>query len=168
MAAGLVIPRGSLYAGLAEVVRDYDSNVILAQFDLCNLQNGQLEVADTGENILGHVLDKTAVSATSENVQVSITPFATYVLDSDETGDSLAQDLVGEFFDITGGTGAQIVDISATTAAENPAVSGQVVLLEQNDGAHWNAGDVRDDLDGDTSVGLYMVVEAQFGSQAGA
>lgn len=167
MAAGDVIPRGSLY-GLPNVVAEYDSNAVLAQFDLCNLQNGQIEVADAGETILGYVLQKTAVAATSSNVQVAIEPFATVVMDSDETGDTLAQDLVGESFDITGGTGAQIVDISETTAGENPAVSAQLTLLQQNDGSHWDASEVRDDFADDTSIGWYLIREAQFGAAAGA
>lgn len=168
MAAGLVIPKGCWLTGLAPILDNFDSNATLAQFDLCNVQNGQLEVADAGETIAGHINQKTAVTSSSTSVEVDVTPFNLYVLDSDETNDSLAQDLIGELFNITGGTGAQIVDIDATTAAENPATSSQVQLLKQNDTTHWDAGDVRDDLASDTSVGLYVVVEYQFGQRMGA
>lgn len=163
MAAGLVIPQGSLFTGLSEVIKLFDSNVTGEQFDLVNIQNGQIEIADTGERIAGYINQKTAITSDSTDVEVNITPFMTVVMDSDETGDTLAQDLVGEYFDITGGTGAQIVDISATTAPETTSGSGQLVLLDQNDGTHWNAGEIRDDLEDDTSVGRYLIREAQFG-----
>lgn len=168
MAAGLVIPQGSLFTGLAEVVKAFDSNVTLAQYDLVNVQEGQLEIADTGEAIAGYVVQKAAVSSSSTAVQVNITPFMQVIMDSDETGDALAQDLVGELFAITGGTGAQIVDISEHVAPENPALSQTLALLDQNDGTHWDAGFVRDDLRDDTSVGRYLIVEAQFGQRMGA
>lgn len=163
MAAGLVIPQGTLFTGLSEVIAKFDSNVTGEQYDLVNIQNGQVEIADGGERVAGYVNQKTAITNASEDVEVNITPFMTVIMDSDETGDSLAQDLVGEYFDITGGTGAQIVDVSETTAPETTAGSGQLVLLKQNDGDHWDAGQVRDDLDSDTSIGLYMIREAQFG-----
>lgn len=168
MAAGLVIPQGSLFSGLAEVIKAFDSNVTLAQYDLVNVQNGQLEVTDAGETIAGYVVQKAAVSSSSTGVQVNITPFMQVIMDSDETNDNLAQDLIGEYFNTTGGTGAQIVDIDSTTVGENPATSAQLCLLDQNDTTHWDAGQVRDSLRGDTSVGRYLIVEAQFGPKAGA
>lgn len=163
MAAGLVIPQGTLFAGLSEVMLEFDSNVTAEENDLVNIQNGQIEIADAGERIAGYVAQDAAVTSSSENVPVNITPFMTVVMDSDETGDALAQDLVGEYVDITGGTGAQIVDISESTAPETTSGSGQLVILKQNDGDNWDAGAIRDDLSGDTSVGLFMIREAQFG-----
>lgn len=167
MAVG-VIPRGTLYPSLSEVFDVYESNATLAQFDLVNLQNGQLEVVDAGESILGYVNQKTAVTSSSTNVEVNITPFMQIIMDSDETGDNLAQDCVGELYNTAGGTGAQVVDISETVAPENPAVSAQVLCLKQNDGSNWDAGAVREDLRNDTSVGLFLVVEHQFGPRMGA
>jgi len=169
MAAGLVIPQGSLFAGaLPSISLPFESNVTGAQFDLVNIQNGQIEIVDAGETIAGYVVDKTAISSSSTDVQVDITPFMMLVMDSDTTGDDLAQDNIGELFDITGGTGAQIVDISETTAGEAATTSSQLILVKQNDGSNWDAGDVRDNLAGDTSIGMLMVVEAQFGQRMGA
>lgn len=157
MAAGLVIPKGSLIPGLAEVAHEWDSNVTGAQFDLVNIQNSQVEIADTGEVIAGYNNEKTAITNASTNVQVVITPFMQVVMDNDNTGTTFASTHEGELFDITGGTGAQIVDTSTAGAPEAGGASGQLICLE------YNPQNVRDDLDTDTSVGLYMIREAQFG-----
>lgn len=152
-----MIPKGSLVPGLAEVAREYDSNVTSAQFDLVNVQSGQMEIADTGETIAGYNNDKTAVTSSSENVQIVVTPFMQVVMDNDNTGTTFASTHEGSVFDITGGTGAQIVDTSTVLAGSTVGQSGQLICLE------YNPQNVMDSLDSDTSVGLFMIREAQFG-----
>lgn len=159
MAAGLVIPKGSLIPGIAEVTRKVDSNVTAANFDLVNVQSAQLEIADATEMIAGYINDdRSSITSSSEDVEIVVTPFTQVVMDNDNTGATFASTHAeGSYvFDITGGTGAQIVDTN-TAATRYNAGSAQLLCLE------YNPQNIRDDLDDDTSVGLFMILEAQFG-----
>lgn len=130
-----------------------DSNVTLAKDDLVNVQAGQLEVADAGEKIAGVV--KTDATSSSELVEVDANPFIEIVMDSDDSG-ILATDVYSSLFDITGGTGAQIVDTSTRDAIADGAGTGQLICSGRNPQG------VRPDLDSDTSYGLFRVHEHQF------
>jgi hypothetical protein len=156
MSAGLVIPKGSLISGLSEILLTVDSNVTGEANDLVNIQNGQIEIADPGERIAGYVAQSDSITSSSSDVPVNITPFMQVVMDNDNTGTTFVSTHVGENFDITGGTGAQIVDTSTVQGSEGTGTSGQLVCLE------YNPQNVRDDLDSDTSVGLFMIREHQF------
>jgi hypothetical protein len=156
MSAGLIIPKGSLISGISDILLLADSNVTGEANDLVNVQNGELEIVDPGERIAGYVSHSDAIDSDSSDVPVNITPFMQVVMDNDNTGTTFASTHVGEYFDITGGTGAQIVDTSTVTAPEGTGNSGQLVCLE------YNPQNVRDDLDSDTSVGLFMIREQQF------
>lgn len=154
MAAGLIIPKGSLIPGLSETALAFDSNVTSAQFDLVNIQSGQVEIADAGERIAGYNNQKTAVTSASSDVEVVMVPFLVVIMDNDNDGTTFAATHVGDAFDITGGTGAQIVDTSTTTGLEATANSAQLACLEYNpQGVGY---------DDDTSVGKFMVREFQF------
>lgn len=159
--AQLIIPQGTLFAGLASVLRNFDSNVTLQQYDLVNVQAGQLEVVDAGEKIAGYINQDGSFTSSSTSVEVDITPFMTVVMDNDNDSATFAATHVGTVFDTIGGTGAQLVDTSSTAAGVTGGTSaGQLLCLA------YNPQGVRDDLDSDTSVGLFLIKEAQFGLNA--
>lgn len=155
MAAGLVIPQGSLY-NIADTEIEVDSNVTGAASDLVNVQSAQLEIADAGEAIAGVLLE--AVTSASTSASVNITPYLTVVMDNDNDSATFAStDGKGSsLFDITGGTGAQIIDTDSRDASYDMAGTGQMLCIE------YNPQGIRSDLDSDTSVGLFMINEHQF------
>lgn len=148
MAAGLVIPRGSKLASIPKQILRFDSNATLAKNDLVNVESGQLEVAGAGDFLAGYVMQ--AATSSSSDVPVDVTPLQLVVMDNDNTGTTFAATHVGNYFDITGGTGVQIVDTS-TAGATYTALAGQLICLE------YNPQGVRSDLDSDTSVGLFIM-----------
>lgn len=156
MAAGLVRPLGSLFV-TADVIQEYDSNVTGAETDLVNVQDSQIEIADAGEHIIGVLMED--VTSASTNAQVNVTPGLQVIMDNDNDSATFAATDVGEFFDITGGTGAQIVNTDSKAAAQTTGSSGQLVCLEYNPQGFG--------YDADTSVGRYMIKEHQlFGGSA--
>lgn len=159
--AQLIIPQGTLFAGLASVLRNFDSNVTLTQYDLVNVQSAQLEVVDAGEKIAGYINQDGSFTSSSTSVEVDITPFMTVVMDNDNDSTTFAATHVGTVFDTIGGTGAQLVDTSSTAAGVTGGTSGGQLLC-----LAYNPQGVRDDLDTDTSVGLFLIKEAQFGLNA--
>lgn len=156
--AQLIIPQGSLFTGLAPVMRNFDSNVTAQQYDLVNIQSAQIEIADPGEKIAGYINQKGSFTSASASVEVDITPFMTVVMDNDNIGTTFAATHVGTVFDTIGGTGAQLVDTSTTAAGVTGGTSGGQLLC-----LAYNPQGIRDSLDSDTSVGLFMIKETQFG-----
>lgn len=151
MAAGLMITRGS-YWNLSEIARRFPSNATIAAGDLVNLESGQLEVLSTGDEVLG--VAKEAMTSATTAGDVNVTPGLIVVMDNDNDGTTFASTHPGAAFDVTGGTGAQIVD---TSTADDTAGgrTGQLRCLEYNpQGVGY---------DSDTSVGLFMIAECQFG-----
>lgn len=144
------LPNRGSYFGIPVALKEFDSNVTLAKYDLVNVSSNQLELAATGEVITGQVLE--AATSASTGVSIDITPYLTVILDNDETGSTLAStDPWSSYFDIAGTTGAQLVDISTRDAIDDGAGSGQVMCLEYNPQGYG--------LDSDTSIGLYMLHE---------
>ncbi len=156
--AQLIIPQGSLFTGLAPVMRNFDSNVTLQQYDLVNVQAGQLEIVDAGEKIAGYINQKGSFTSSSTSVEVNITPFMVIVIDNDNDSATFAATDVGKVADTVGGTGAQQVDTSSLAAGVTGGTSGGQLLI-----LGYNPQDIRDNLDTDTSVALAMIKEAQFG-----
>ncbi len=137
------IAKGPLFNGTPQTLRPFASNATLARGDLVNVTANQLEIAATGERIAG-ILKKASTSA-SEGSQVNITPYLTYLMDNDNVGTTFgATHANSYYFDITGTTGAQVVDTSTLLASDTVTSTGQVVCL-----AYDPNGD-------DASVGLFM------------
>jgi len=151
MAAGTTISRGSLFV-TSQIIRRYASAVTLATGDLVNVQNGALQIADAGERIAGQILES-ATSATTD-AQVNITPGLVVVMDNDNVSATFSATSVGEYFDIAGATGAQVIDTSSTVAPETTSNSAQMVCLEFNP---QGVG-----FDDDLSIGTFMIKEHQY------
>ena len=156
MAAGDIRSLGSIFV-TTDIILSFDSATTLTEGDLVNLQNGELQLADGGENILGQILED-ATSA-STGVQVNATPGLVIVMDNDEVGGAFPSTSAGEFFDIIGATGAQLVDTSSSAAGETTGSSGQLLCLAYNP---QGVG-----VDSDTSYGKFLIKEHQlFGGAA--
>lgn len=115
--------RGSLI-GATDFLMTINSGATLASGDIVNFSSGELDVAGAGERILGVVV-KAAVSTTN-NVQVNATPFLRLIMDNDNVGTTFAATHVGFGFDITGATGAQVVDTSTATDLATTTNSAQL------------------------------------------
>lgn len=135
---------GPIY-DLDAAFRTIASNVTLTKHDLVNVQSGQLEVADAGEIIAGVVLEA-ATSSTS--AQVNTVPYNRLVMDNDEAGGAFPTTSQGTYFDITGGTGAQVVDTSTQSTAVDGSGTGQLICF------NYTAPQPYED---DTSVGIFFV-----------
>ena len=136
--------RGLYFNGQPQTLKTYASNATLAAGDLVNLTSNQLEIAAPGERIKG-VLMKPGTSA-STSLAVNITPFLTFLMDNDnDSATFAATDAGSSFFDLIGGTGAQVIDTSSRAASDAVASTGQLACLEFNPNGN------------DTSVGLFMI-----------
>jgi len=127
-----------------------NSATAVAVGDLVNLVSGVLTVADAGDFVCGVVEEADSASG---DVSVNISPFLRGYMDNDNDGTTFASTHVGYGFDITGATGAMVVDTSSADNTEAAPV-GQLVCLEYNPQERGFASD--------TSIGLFMIVEHQF------
>ena len=143
--------------GEPEIAKGLSNETITAGDLIVFRTDGQLEPCDggagtpaNGDAVSGIALN--TVSGSGKTVYFVKGTRLRILMDSDEAGDSMAADLVGACFDITGATGAQQVDIS--TAIQTGLVantSQQLVLLEANPQGYG--------LDSDTSIGLFEIVK---------
>ena len=113
------------------------------------LTDGEAEVSAAGEGIFGIALE----AATDGNpVRVlRAHPGMVVMMDNDNTGTTFAASHVGARFDITGASGAQLVDTS--TVAQDGTDAGQLFCIEFNPQGYG--------FDGDTSIGLFEIAEIQ-------
>lgn len=112
--------------------------------------DGQVEACAAGAGIFGIALE--AASGSGESILVlRARPGMKVIMDNDNTGTTFASTHVGGRFDITGSTGAQLVDTS--TVAQDGTDSGQLFCLEYNPKGYG--------LDSDTSIGLFEIAEIQ-------
>lgn len=144
------------------VTREYPvaSGVTVTDGDFVYLTAGRVSNASiAGKRLLGQVvggdtqnLDRayglTAVGNAGGTVKVlvNIERDARYLIDGDNVGTTLAVTHEGTYFDLTGNTGAQLVDTSTTSAT-----AGQLVLIKFNPGIRGT----------DSSWGVYRIAENQ-------
>lgn len=140
------------YFGVPTVANQYDSNATMTRGDFVNLEAGQLEVAGAGDFILGVCLE-TSVTNASTKVLVEEGPFLLVLMENDNVGTTFAATHVGTRFDITGGTGAQLVDTS-TTQNTYTAPAGQLFCKAYNPQGYG--------ADSNTAMGLFTVAESQY------
>lgn len=84
-------------------------------------------------------------------VLVIVEPRAKFLLDNDNVGTTFAASHVGQYFDLTGASGAQLVDTSTASTTD-----GQLVCLEYNPSI--------DPVKTDTTWGVYAIAEHAFNS----
>lgn len=127
-------------------------NATAAARDFANLESGKLELCSAGDEITGILM--MAMTNTSTDVMLNITPGMIVVMDNDNVGTTFAVTHVGARFDITGATGAMLVDTS-TASATAGSLSGQLACEA------YSPNDVG--YDGDASIGRFRVIERTFG-----
>lgn len=108
---------------------------------------GVANVGAAGDTITGN-------AGGTNTVLVVVERGALWLIDGDEVGTNLAATHVGTKFDLTGATGAQLVDTSTT------GTTGQLTLVEYNPQIS--------PVQSDTSYGLYVIAENAFTSGTGA
>lgn len=100
-----------------------------------------------GQRLVGMAMGTaTGNAASTVKVLVCIDPNMRYLLDNDNVGTTFAASHVGDYFDLTGATDAQLVDTSTTSNT-----TGQLVCLEYNPQI--------DPVKGDTSWGVFVIAE---------
>lgn len=142
------------------VTREYPvaNSVTVTAGDFVYLTAGTVSNASiAGKKLLGTVVgnsNPTAVAGAAitgnasgtVKVLVNVEKDARYLIDGDNVGTTLAASHVGTYFDLTGATGAQLVDTSTTSAT-----TGQLVLIKFNPGIRGS----------DDSYGIYAISDNQ-------
>lgn len=99
-----------------------------------------------GARLVGQA-EATVVGDGTKTCTVCIDPNMRYLLKNDNVGTTFAATHVGQYFDLTGATGAQLVDTSTAGTTD-----GQLVCLAYNPQI--------DPVKSDTSYGIFKVVES--------
>lgn len=124
------------------------SGVTVTKGDLVYFASGRITSATiAGARIIGQVLE-TATGNAGGTVKalVCVDPQMRYLLDNDNAGTTFAASHVGQYFDLIGATGAQLVDTSTASAT-----TGQLLCLDYNPQIS--------PVETDTSVGIFKVAE---------
>lgn len=126
------------------------SGVTITKGDFVYLASGELEnTSVAGKKLLGVALEtKTGVADNSVECLVCVDPTMRYLVDNDNDTTTFAATHVGTYFDLTGATGAQLVDTNTTST------TGQLLCLEYNPQV--------DPVRSDTSWGTFVIAEHYF------
>lgn len=151
---------GSAVGGANAVTKEYPvaNGVTVTDGDFVYLSSGRVTNASiAGATLLGQVAGKqsnrlddhsntltaTGDSAGTVKVLVIVEPNAKYAIKNDNDGTTFAASHVGQCFDLTGTTGAQMVDTSTAST------SGQLQCIGFG-------------YEGDDTVGLYIINEHKY------
>lgn len=125
------------------------SGVTVTKGDLVYFSSGRITSATiTGDvRLIGQVLE-TATGNAGGTVKalVCVDPQMRYLLDNDNIGTTFAATHVGQYFDLIGATGAQLVDTSTVSAT-----TGVLLCLEYNPQIS--------PVETDVSVGIFKIAE---------
>ena len=131
---------------------EYTSHGAIAKGDLVVLKtDGQVEPSAAGNAVLGVAIN--AATGAGQKVTVARGNRLRVLGESDEVGDLMAADMVGARVDITGGTGAQKVDISTAAQAGTGADTGQLIVVRNNPEGYG--------FDTDTKLAILEIIEQQ-------
>ena len=134
---------------------------VIAKGDLLTIDDGtgKVDVVASGGNepLLGIANETvTGNSGGTNKVEVILALHGSkWIMDNDNTSETFAQDDVGEWVDVIGGTGACIVDTDTDGATPGSAKS-TLLCLEYNPQGYG--------YDDDTSIGLYTPIYTYFGT----
>ena len=126
------------------------SGVTITKGDFVYFASGEITNASVAtQKLLGMALE-TAVGVADNSVKckVCVDPTMRYLVDNDNDTTTFAATHVGTYFDLTGATGAQLVDTNTTST------TGQLLCLEYNPQV--------DPVRADTSVGTFLIAEHVF------
>lgn len=127
------------------------SGVTVTAGDFVYFASGRITSASiAGSQLIGVVLETATGNAGGTVEALVVTdPDAVYLVDNDNVGTTFAASHVGTKFDLTGATGAQLVDTSTTSAT-----TGQLLCLDYNPQI--------DPVKSDVSQGLFKIAEHYF------
>lgn len=122
--AAYIRPIGSALGSFNNITEDFTANGAITNGDFVQFDgSGKVQAATTGR-IIGTAQSTVATTAT---VKVLMSPFIKYLVQNDNVGTTFAATHVGTYFNLTGATGAQLVDTSTTSAT-----LGQLLCLQFN------------------------------------
>lgn len=126
------------------------SGVTITKGDFVYFASGEVTNASIAtQKLIGMALEtKTGTADNLTKVLVCVDPTMRYLVDNDNDSTTFAATHVGTYFDLTGATGAQLVDTNTTST------TGQLLCLEYNP----QVDPVRDD----TSWGVFVIAEHYF------
>lgn len=141
---------GTLHGSTNGVAREYvvGNGVTVTEGDFVYFDTGVVTNAAVAGKRLAGVAVSTVVGNGTRKVKVLVGDKNLYVVDNDNVGTTFAATHVGSCFDLTGATGAQLVDTSTT------GTTGSLVCVEYNPQIS--------PLESDTSQGLFMIAESAF------
>lgn len=142
---------GSVY-GLPNVEKAFASGATLANGDLVILKANALQAAGAGETPLG-VLVQNSVTASTTSALVNITVGLRVLMDSSSTG--VVSTDPGKYFDLSGGTGAQVIDITTRDTTYTSGGSSKVFFCE-------SVNPLGLGFDSLTTAGIYIVRKREF------
>lgn len=124
------------------------SGVTVTAKDLVYFASGRITSATVaGARLIGCVLETaTGNAGGSVKALVVVDPQMRYLLDNDNLGTTFAASHVGQYFDLIGATGAQLVDTSTVSAT-----TGALLCLEYNPQIS--------PVETDVSVGIFKIAE---------
>lgn len=124
------------------------NGVTVTDGDFVYFASGRITNASiAGQQLIGMVTETaTGNSGGTVEALVIIEPTMLYLVDNDNVGTTFAATHVGTKFDLTGATGAQLVDTSTTSAT-----SGQLLCVKYNP--------TIDPVSTDTSYGVFVIAE---------
>jgi|SRR5688572_19055341 len=102
-----------------------------------------------GKTLVGCSLETATGTTGTVKAKICVDPEMRYLLDNDNVGTTFAATHVLDYFDLTGATGAQLVDTSTTSDT-----TGQLLCLEYNPQIS--------PVETDTSVGIFKIREHAF------
>lgn len=103
-----------------------------------------------GERLVGVCLEAaTGNAGGTVEALVCVDPLMRYLVDNDNDSSTFAATMVGEYFNLTGASGAQLVDTSS-----NSTTLGQLLCLEYNPQI--------DPVSADTSWGVFLIANHAF------
>ncbi len=102
-----------------------------------------------GKTLLGNALETVTGTTGTVKCEICVDPEMRYLLDNDNDSGTFAATNVGDYFDLIGATGAQLVDTSSTSDT-----TGQLLCLVYNPQIS--------PVETDTSVGVFKIREHAF------
>lgn len=125
-------------------------SVTITKGDFVYLSSGLLTNASIAGQLLVGVAEETVTgNGSTVYCHVCVDPEMRYLVDNDNVAATFASTDVGNYFDLTGATGAQLVDTNTGSAS-----TGQLLCLEYNPQIS--------PVETDTSVGVFKIREHLF------
>jgi hypothetical protein len=146
--ANVMLGRMDGHTNYASKAWPVGNGVTITKGDFVYFSSGRITNASVAGARLVGMAEETATgnSAGTVTVLVCIDPMMRYLVDNDNVGTTFAASHVGQYFDLTGATGAQLADTSTVSAT-----TGQLLCLDYNPQV--------DPVRGDTSWGAYKIAE---------